>query len=205
MVLVARNTVAASSQMSVYVFGTHNTIQDNRLEGAAYYGIRVGGYGVLTNSNLVAGNRISRPAPASETTGIALSNAGDSWIVDNTVVGMGGPGILDSFPFGNDHSVIEGNVVKKCARNGIEISTDAVSVLHNRVSGSGEHGFRVAPFPYDVYLAGNSSKKNGMAGFRIEGNDCVLVENTAASNVGPALDATGNGTVLIGNLFGATP
>jgi parallel beta-helix repeat protein len=197
--LVQGNTIRGSAGPNVRVLGSFNTVQDNTLQASASDSITVGnGGGTSTGFNLIAGNRVLEPSPIDPEDGILLLTSPNTWIVDNTVTAMSAEGIE---VVGSEETVVQGNTVKKCLQNGIEIRSPNVALLDNAVKADGQNGVFLDTLATDTYAFANVVKKSASAGFLVGADDCVLVQNSATGSTGLDLSVTGMNLVLIDNNF----
>ena len=130
--IVARNTLRDVDQISIFVRGSDNVVEDNLLDGA-YGGINVDGTRGAADRNIVTNNTISR----AETYGIGLWMADRNTVSSNSITNGRDVGIYVSDSSTNN--VIERNEVKNNAGDGVLIdagSSDNV-VQKNTVIGNG--------------------------------------------------------------------
>ena len=169
---VTGSTVKNVGGHGILVIGELNTIASNTVKSAAYSGIRLGEDPATCDNALVIGNEIEGGAD-----GIYLDiTAMNCSILENSIEETSSEGI--EIEVGADGHLLDGNSIKSCGDDGMELNGSNLIISRNTVKKSVDDGIWLQSSATGCLLYQNKSKKSGDNGFDVDGTGNSLVENT---------------------------
>ncbi len=190
-------SVDGAQSDGIFVLGTRNRVEGCQVTDAQLNGIAVGSFSGSAIQTVLFDNQIEDAVGD----GILIDDNGTrSFVRGNTVLRAGIHGIEISNG-GTLGGVIADNDVSKCGGSGIKLDADSLTIDGNRVKKCVANGIEVTPIAGDNMITGNRCTKNQLAGFRLEGADNTLIRNSDKGNAGGATNDTGLANHYADNTF----